>query len=113
MSGNYVRSKSEVFIDMVLTQRGIPFRYECELEIGGSIFYPDFTILNRRTLKVYYWEHCGKMDDPKYVYDFNQKLYKYTRNNIYPGKSLLLSFEGKNCSLQMGYVDSMIKEYLV
>ena len=33
-SGNMVRSKSEVLIDMALYTNKIPFRYECELSLG-------------------------------------------------------------------------------
>ena len=115
MNGEKVKSKSEVIIADRLRAAGVPYVYETAVSFdgGNTLHYPDFTILNQRTLQVFYWEHCGKMEDPKYVYDFNLKLSKYTRNNIFPGKSLLLSFEGKNSSLQMSYVDSLIKEYLV
>ena len=65
-SGNLVRSKSEVLIDMVLYTHKIPFRYECELQLGDFKIYPDFTIRHPKTGKTIYWEHFGKMDDPKY-----------------------------------------------
>ena len=43
-SGNLVRSKSEVLIDMQLYINCIPFRYECELQLGDITIYPDFTV---------------------------------------------------------------------
>ena len=43
-SGNMVRSKSEVLIDMQLYTNHIPFRYECELQLGDVTIYPDFTV---------------------------------------------------------------------
>lgn len=53
-SGNMVRSKSEVLIDMQLYTNHIPFRYECELQLGDVTIYPDFTVRNPRTGKLYY-----------------------------------------------------------
>ena len=61
-SGNKVRSKSEVIIDMFLYKNKIPFRYECPLELDGVILYPDFTIRHPQTGQVYYWEHFGLME---------------------------------------------------
>ena len=43
-SGNLVRSKSEAIIDMLLSINKIPFRYECELRLKGTVIFPDFTI---------------------------------------------------------------------
>ena len=40
-SGNYLRSKSEAMIDMLLYSNKIPFRYESALEIGDVTLYPD------------------------------------------------------------------------
>ena len=94
-SGNYVRSKSEVFIDMVLSQHGIPFRYECELEIGKLKFYPDFTIMNPMTGEILYWEHFGKMDDEEYAKNAFSKMKKYYEVGIVPGRNLIITFETK------------------
>lgn len=44
ISGNIVRSKSELLIDTFLYNNKIPFRYECALELNGITIYPDFTI---------------------------------------------------------------------
>ena len=38
-SGNYVRSKSESMIDMVLYIHKIPFRYECALILGETTLF--------------------------------------------------------------------------
>ena len=40
-SGNIVRSKSEVLIDMALYKYKIPFQYEAPLYLGDEIFYPE------------------------------------------------------------------------
>lgn len=92
-SGNQVRSKSEVFIDMVLNQHHIPYRYECELPIGKTIFYPDFTIKHPLTDELIYWEHFGLMDDKSYSQNAYGKLQLYSDNGIIPGKNLIVTFE--------------------
>ena len=58
-SGNMVRSKSEVLIDMFLFKNKIPFRYEAILQLNKTILYPDFTIRHPRTGKYFYCEKCG------------------------------------------------------
>ena len=92
-SGNFVRSKSEVFIDMALSQAGIPYRYECELILGKQNYYPDFTILHPGTGEVIYWEHFGKMNDPDYARSAFNKMRKYYENGLIPGKNLIVTFE--------------------
>ena len=62
ISGNWVRSKSEALIDMILYVNKIPFRYECGLQLGSRLMYPDFTIRHPKTGEFYYWEHFGLMD---------------------------------------------------
>ncbi len=44
LSGDRVRSKSEVIIGNILYQSGIPFAYEKELKAAGKPYSPDFTI---------------------------------------------------------------------
>ena len=92
-SGNQVRSKSEVFIDMVLNQHCIPYRYECELPLGKSTFYPDFTIKHPMTDEIIYWEHFGLMDDKVYSQKAYSKLQIYADNGIIPGRNLMVTFE--------------------
>ncbi len=64
--GERVRSKSEVMIADALYQAGIPYRYECPLQLEGQTVYPDFTILRAGDRQEIYWEHLGMMDDPEY-----------------------------------------------
>ena len=66
--GERVRSKSEWMIASMLDASGVPYRYEETVglhELYGGAFHPDFTVLNKRTRKEYYWEHFGRMDDPE------------------------------------------------
>lgn len=95
-SGNYLRSKSEVFIDMALTQHGVPFRYECELVIDNHIFYPDFTIFNPANGEIIYWEHFGMMDDEDYARNTFSKLKLFYNHGLIPGENLIMTFETKS-----------------
>lgn len=39
-----MRSKSEELIDMALFMNNIPFRYECELVLGGNVLLGTFWV---------------------------------------------------------------------
>ena len=95
-SGNLVRSKSEVFIDMALHQKSIPYRYECKLIVGGREFYPDFTLIHPLTKEIIYWEHFGKMDDSDYANKAMAKMKLYHSAGLIPGKNLIITFETKD-----------------
>ena len=104
--GEMVRSKSEVIIANLLHQhrKDLDYKYERPLMLrsknGGEItIHPDFTIINRNTGKIYYYEHAGKMDDPKYTLDFVRKMELYTANNILQGKNLLITYEAASAPL--------------
>ena len=111
-SGNTVRSKSEVLIDLQLFTNKIPFRYECELQLGDVTIYPDFTVRNPRTGKIYYWEHFGMMDDPNYAYHVSHKLSTYISNHIIPTIDLITTYETKEQPLSIDTINHVIAEYL-
>lgn len=111
-SGNAVRSKSEVLIDLQLFTKNIPFRYECELQLGDITIYPDFTVRNPRTGKIYYWEHFGMMDDPNYSYNVSHKLSTYISNHIIPTIDLITTYEAKEHPLSIDTINHVITEYL-
>jgi ATP-dependent DNA helicase RecQ len=72
LSGEMVRSKSEVIIANMLTQCDIPFIYEMRLYApDGSMRCPDFTINWQG--KEYYWEHVGMLDLEEYRLDWEEK----------------------------------------
>ena len=110
-SGNMVRSKSEVLIDMALYTNKIPFRYECELNLDELTLFPDFTIKHPKTGKIYYWEHFGRMDDPKYAQGAVQKLKSYIENGIIPNIDLITTYETKEHPLDYEMVEKVVNEY--
>lgn len=111
--GERVRSKSEVIIADILNQEGIPYRYECPLQLKGwGKVYPDFTVLSVRERKEIYWEHLGKMDDQNYVENALQKIALYQQNGIFQGKNLILTYETRKTPINPKAIRLMIKEYI-
>ena len=111
-----VISKSEALIADRLFSEGVPYRYEQILRLGKGfnqmVFYPDFTILNKRTRKLFYWEHLGLLGDRNYCQDNLTKLDTYAKYGIIQGKNLILTYESEGKTLSMAYVMKMIKEFL-
>ncbi|MCB9423192.1 MAG: ATP-dependent DNA helicase RecQ [Ardenticatenaceae bacterium] len=82
LSGDFVRSKSEVIVANILFQSGIPFTYEQRLYApDGSHRLPDFTI--RWNGKTFYWEHLGMLDLDDYAQEWALKKAWYEAN--FPG----------------------------
>ncbi len=112
-SGNFVRSKSEALIDMVLHTNRIPFRYECALHLSESTIYPDFTVRHPQTGKIYYWEHFGLMDDPTYCKNMCSKLQLYTSHGIIPNIQLITTYETKDNPLSFETIENTIQKYFL
>lgn len=116
MKGERVRSKSEVIIADRLFLNGIPYKYECPLNIkkyGKTItIHPDFTILKISERRILYLEHCGKMDDPQYT---ESKVVKRTNDynlaGIVLGDSLFLTFESSSTPLDVRTLDNLISRH--
>ncbi len=113
ISGHILRSKSESMIDALLFTHKIPFRYESELVIDGVALYPDFTIRHPKTGKFYYWAHMGRMDDPQYIRRKCEELIKLIKIGIVPGVNLILTFETKECQLDMLTIEEIIQKYFL
>ena len=113
MTGNMLRSKSEVAIETQLYLNGIPFRYECALQIGGATIHPDFTIRHQKKGTVYYWEHFGMMDDPAYVRTAIAKIQTYMSNGIIPSINLIITYETKANPLGYEKIKRVLDEYFL
>lgn len=113
VTGQYVRSKSEVMISMILHKYDIPFRYECALKIGNRVIYPDFTIKHPKTGKIYYYEHFGRMDDVSYCKKACAKIELYSLSGIMPTIQLLATFETSDNPLTPEVVEQLVNQYFV
>ncbi len=111
--GICVRSKSEAIIAMLLHIHKIPFRYECALELGDTVIYPDFTLRHPQTGQIFYWEHFGMMDNSVYSQNAFSKLQLYTSNKIYPSMQLITTYETKEQPLDSAIVETLINHYFL
>lgn len=91
--GDMVRSKSEAYIADTLYELGIPYRYECRMDINGITLHPDFTILHPITGKIYIWEHWGLLHKSSYVQSSLYKTSLYISAGYLPGDSFIITSE--------------------
>ncbi|GAA4041400.1 hypothetical protein GCM10022281_23030 [Sphingomonas rosea] len=82
--GDLVSSKNEVIIADILNeleQEGwIRYSVEKPLVLAGIERWPDFTVEHGGD--VWYWEHCGKLDDPGYRSRWERKKAGYAKEGI-------------------------------
>lgn len=105
--GEMVRSKSEVIIANMLYENHIPYTYEKELDVGGFKKIPDFTIEDEESGDIWYWEHCGMMNDDNYKKRWEAKKKFYAENGIVEGKNLIITEEDGH-----GFDSSEIKKII-
>lgn len=110
--GERVRSKSELIIANTLYEMGVPYKYERPLYLKGmGTVHPDFTVLNVRLRKVFFWEHQGMLDREEYAERTAQKMCAYVANGLLPGRDLILSYETKDWQLSTSVIEMIIKEF--
>ena len=98
LSGDMLRSKSEVIIANLLHEREIPFLYEQPLFApDGTLRLPDFTVTSRG--RTFYWEHLGLLDQTRYADEWKRKKAWYER--WFPSQ-LLTTEEGPHLSKSAG-----------
>lgn len=114
LSGEKVRSKSELIISDRLKYHGIPYLYEpsIHLDDNGTIWNPDFYVLNKRTGEAFLWEHFGMLANEDYCNNFQYKLERYSEAGIFVGKQLIITTESTSHQLNTDYVDRLIEQYL-
>ena len=117
VKGERVRSKSEVLISEHLNRYGIPYRYEKPIELldwnKTVICRPDFTVMNKRTGKIFLYEHLGKMDDENYIAANIRKLDLYKKNGYLLGDKLIVTHETSKSPLNVKVLDFYIKTYFI
>ena len=116
--GDMVRSKSEVIIANILyrNRKNILYKYERPLEViengRQKTIYPDFTILNKHTGEITYWEHAGRIDDSYYANDFVKKMNTYITNDLLLGRDIVVSFESQSNPLDIKVVKRLVKQII-
>lgn len=110
----HVRSKSELNIANALFRMGIPYKYESPLVLAnGQTIHPDFTVLNVRKRKVYYWEHRGMMDSKDYSCHTVQRFKLMEKQGFFPGDELIFTEETSVTPLGTDEIEMIIKHYLL
>lgn len=89
----------------------IAYRYECALNLGGTVFYPDFTIQNPKNGRLYYWEHFGMMDNSFYIQKYLKKTQIYLEHGMIPTINLIVTYETKDSPLTSQKVQEIIDSY--
>ena len=112
--GDCVRSKSENIIADTLFRLKVPYRYECPLILKNTsgekiTLHPDFTCLDVRTRREFYWEHFGMMNKPDYAERAVQRLHLYERNNIFLGKNLIITNETAAQPINTRQIERLVK----
>lgn len=92
MDGTKVRSKSERIIADMLSRHRILYRYEAGIEVDGTVYYPDFTILRRDGTQVLL-EHFGLMEKQEYSYKTYLKLEQYRKLGYKQHSNLICTYE--------------------
>ena len=111
LSGNVVRSKSEVLIDMALFLNKIPYRYENLLTLNDITLCPDFTLRHPKTGQTLYWEHFGMMDQPVYIQNACSKLQRYSSHGLIPSIHVITTYETKDFPLTTELIEKIIDHY--
>ena len=121
--GLLVRSKAEADIISRFEHFGVAYHYEEEWEIpehliniygrNGFSFHPDFKVRNIRTGNVFWWEHQGRWDDPKYVANLAQREDLLYKMGLIPWKNLIITTETLAQPLDILWVDEIIQFYLL
>ena len=114
--GERVRSKSENLIADTLYRLSIPYRYEFPQSLKNSAgerltIHPDFTCLDLRTRREFFWEHFGMMDNPEYSESAIRKLRLYEANGFLPGKNLIITTETSKLPVNSKQIERIAKAF--
>lgn len=94
--GIKVRSKSEELIaDYLADENELEFVYDKGLYLSHrkEMIYPDFIILNKRTGRIFIWEHIGMLGKADYMDDFIRKNNDYILSGFIQNHNLFYTFE--------------------
>jgi len=87
-NGEKLRSNQELKIyEALITLKAITVFYEKPLTLHGETRYPDFTVINKRNRRTFYWEHIGMTHDPEYLDRVKESIEWYRNNGLLNPKS--------------------------
>ena len=98
---------------MVLESHDLEFKYEVALHVNGRIIYPDFVIRRKRDGKIFIWEHFGMIFSEEYRQKMYRRLEELHEAGFNPWDNLLMSFDSIEGSIDVDFVEKMVKLYLL
>lgn len=110
LKGDAVRSKSELTIANMLYSKGIPYRYEQEIQVNGVYLAPDFAIYVGTENRVKLLEHCGMMQDRAYQSAYGRKVATYIAGGYMPGRDVFFTFDDKDGNLDTRLIEKIIED---
>ena len=98
--GRRVRSKGECLLANILTEMGIPFRYDCIMTFmdkdGQTKELSPDILVQCFNSKLVIIEHAGLFSDRKYAMDFGDKCYWYLQEGYILGKNFFVTSDDKH-----------------
>lgn len=61
---------------------------------------------------MFYWEHAGRMDDPRYSNDFVQKMNLYMGNQLFQGEDVVVTYETMTNPLNIYNVNILVQKMI-
>ena len=113
LKGEAVRSKSELSIANILHAKGIRYRYEEEIEIGGILFCPDFIVYVESEDRYLLLEHCGLMLDESYQRRYARKVARYIMGGLMPGRDVFFTYDDKDGNLDTRLINEILELYFM
>ena len=110
LKGDMVRSKSKQIIADRLYSKGIPYRYECALQLRTGTIHPDFTILRLNDREEIYLELWEGLDDPERADMLAERSGNYALDGILPGERLFQMYETRRHPLDTAMLDRLIDQ---
>jgi hypothetical protein len=110
LTGELVRSKSEVVVANVLTKLGVDYKYEELLEVAPHDFrLPDFTISFKG--KIWYWEHLGMLNMESYKQEWEHKKSWYEKHGL--SDRVITSQDGPDGSIDSVEIEKTAKKRIL
>jgi len=110
ITGELVRSKSEVVVANILTKLGITYHYEKPIEYAPNDFrLPDFTATYKG--QTVYWEHLGMLNLPYYKRDWERRRKWYERHNLID--KVITSQDGPDGSIDSQEIERLARERIL
>ncbi|MBQ7916919.1 MAG: hypothetical protein IJ315_09095 [Firmicutes bacterium] len=110
LHGDYVASKTQALLSMILDKLKVKYHYKKPLYITKTrSILPTFTLMING--KPYYYEHLGQFQDAEHFAAWQKRLQDYHSLGIYEGNQLLITTENDNI-LDLLKIQNTIQDFI-